>query len=185
MFRQWRRGIVHKKIRCPSYQIKRLDNGANFGSLRPPPPSPRQYRQKARKARRRDVLSLIRRSFPAVAQRWWILFLRASYFRSRYNKVPPFDKTSSHEFPATWENVNTEGRRARRRMWKKAPFTELTESTRGYFVSRGKRSKIFPYVGNLVLQGVSDYRPFQCDDWNIWRPDFFAKEVDLSCIWRY
>lgn len=55
----------------------------------------------------------------------------------------------------------------RRRMWKKAPFTELTESTRGYLVSRGKRSKIFPYVRNLALHGVSDYRPFRCDDWNI------------------
>lgn len=36
MFRQWRRSVVHKKVRCPSYQIKRLDNGANFGSLRSP-----------------------------------------------------------------------------------------------------------------------------------------------------
>lgn len=136
--------VARKKVRWPSYQIKRLDNGANFGSLRS-----RQCRQKARKARRRNVLSPTGK-FSPMAQRW-ILFLRASYFRSRYNKVPSFDKTSSHEFPATWENVNTEGVASGDVCGKKASFTELTGSARGYFVSRGKRSKIFTYVGNLAL----------------------------------
>lgn len=161
--------VIHKKVRWPSYQIKRLDNGANFGSLRS-----RQCRQKARKARRRDVLSPPGK-FSPMAQRW-ILFLRASYFRSRYNKVPSFDKTSSHEFPATWENVNTEG-------WRVATYVEKS----ALYGIDGKRAGIFRLArktfGNFslrgkprVVQGVSDYRPFQCNDWNIWRPDFFSGE---------
>jgi len=54
-------GRSAKTPQRPSYQIKRLDNGANFGSL----PS-RQYRQKAWKARR-DVLSSIGK-FPPMPQ---------------------------------------------------------------------------------------------------------------------
>lgn len=142
----------------PSYQIKRLDNGANFGSL----PS-RQYRQKARKARR-DVLSSMGK-FPPVRRRW-ILFLRASYFRSRYNKVPPFDKTSSHEFPATCRGrqhrgVASSGAR------KKAPFTESAKSTGDIWSRRGKRSKIFPYARKLRAAGRVGLSSFPRDDWNI------------------
>lgn len=128
--------FVHKKVHCPSYQIKRLDNGANFGSLRS-----RQYRQKARKARRRDVLSPTGK-FSLVAQRW-ILFLRASYFCSRYNKVPSFDKTSSHEFPATWENVNIEG-------WRAATYVEKSALYR----IDGKHTGIFG-LARKTLQNFS------------------------------
>lgn len=86
------------------------------------------------------------------APRRWILFLRASYFRRRYNKVSSFDKTSSHEFPATRGDVNIEGG-VRGGKEKKTPLTTNRRKARGageigggiFAVSRGKRArKFFP-----------------------------------------
>lgn len=79
--------------------------------------------------------------FSPMAQRW-ILFLRASYFRSRYNKVPSFDKTSSHEFPATWENVNTEGMASGDVCGKKRPLRNWRKA-RGDISSRAENVRKF------------------------------------------
>lgn len=101
------------------------------------------------------------------APRRWILFLRASYFRSRYNKVSSFDKTSSHEFPATRGDVNIEGG-ARGKKNALCGIDEKRVGRKGIFgPTRKTRSKIFPHMRNLTVQSASDYRPFSRDDWNI------------------
>lgn len=135
--------VVRKKVRWPSYQIKRLDNGANFGSLRS-----RQYSKKRGK-RAGETFYLLQGSFLRWRNGGFYSFaLRASGAatiksrRSIKRQATNFRRLGRTSTPRGGE---------RRRMWKKAPFTELTERVRGYFVPLGKRSKIFPYVGNLEL----------------------------------
>lgn len=122
-------------------------------------------------------------------RRRWILFLRASYFRSRYNKVPSFDKTSSHEFPATCEDVNIDGAGARAR--EKAPFTESTKRARADIWSLAAAAEIFPLVLGKPLsrEGASDYRPFRARASAMTgifdgRISSSSRRRYLSCIWR-
>jgi len=117
VFRQWRRITSRQKRRAARrIRLNALDNGANFGSL----PS-RQTRVRIGKKRGRggggNVLSLLwDRNFPLpppppqrrMPQRW-ILFVRASRFReaAAIKRARSFDKTSSHEFPATCRRTST------------------------------------------------------------------------------
>jgi len=117
---------------------------------------------KKRKARR-DVLSSMGK-FPPVPRRW-ILFLRASYFRSRYNKVPPFNKTSSHEFPATCEDVNIEGWRVARS--EKSTLYRIGEKRRGYLVPAQKTLENSSLCEKLRTAGRVGLSLFPRDDWNI------------------
>lgn len=94
-----------------------------------------------------------------MRRRRWILFLLASYFRSGYNKVSSFDKTSRHEFPKSRENVNIMGKHSA-----DGKKRQNRRDARRYLVSRGETSsKISLFVGKLralSLQGASDYRPY-------------------------
>lgn len=91
-------------------------------------------------------------------------------------KSRPFDKTSSHEFPATCEDVNIEGVTSGA-LGKKHPL-QNRRKVPGIFGPARKTFENFSLCEKLrAAVGRVGLSPFPRDDSNIWRPDFYAKEV--------
>lgn len=147
VFRQWRVNASRKNAARPRrIRLNVLDNGANFGSL--PFLSPGQ---KARKSR--EMFYLLWGSFlshdDAPPTDGGISFLRASYFRVHNNKVSLFDKTSSHEFPAT-RRLRTSTTRDEG----KSVFCRIRRKARGgYLVFRAENARKF-----LLMWGTAERR---------------------------